>query len=207
MINGPHSDTIPPYYQHMKSLLLESLQFEIINPEKLKFVSAKGLYGEFTNTFPPPKVVYKYDLKWSLVWKRVNNIVHDTLAKDIMFRIIHNIIPNRQRLFKLNQCTNPFCLEEVIERDNIAVGGPQEDNLHLFASCKRTREPWLWLRRRILELLPPNSDNLSNWEILHLSFPEYIHENTICWIISSYCDIIWNDMAKRRLHVKTSRKV
>ena len=207
MANGPHSELIPPYFQNMKDLLIEGLKHETIKANKLKFVSSKFLYQEFTTTFPPPKVIYKYDLNWNLVWKRLNNPVHDTAARDILFRMIHNIIPNRQRLFKLNQCLDPFCLEEQIVRNGEVVGGQEEDNEHLFTSCLRTREPWLWLRRRILEFLPDTSHNLSNWEIIHLTFPEYIHESTVLWLISSYCDIIWNDLVKRGLKINTRKIV
>ena len=179
------------------------------------------IYQENTRTFPPPKITYKHDLNWTLVWKRLKSDVHDSTAKDILFRIIHNILPNRQRLFRMNKCADPFCENEAVWREvegplnesvsnrsnmKIVVGGEIEDNLHLFSSCGKTRESWLWLRRIVLEFLPPNSESLSNWEIIHLAFPQYLYENSILWLISSYCEIVWTDSVKRRQNLD-SRKV
>ena len=133
--------------------------------------------------------------------------MHDSVAKDLLFRLIHNIIPNRQRLFRMNKCSHQYCLEEVIEievqgplnegiagRDGMKIlGGEVEDNTHLFAQCVKVGECWHWLRSRILDLLPLNSDNCSDWELLHLTFPEHIYEDTILWLISSYCEIVWTN--------------
>ena len=59
---GPHAEMISPYFQHMKSLLTGAVILGDIDVKKLKTVTAKSLYLSFTSTFPPPKVVYKYNV-------------------------------------------------------------------------------------------------------------------------------------------------
>ena len=64
---GPHAEILSPYFQHMKALLTGSVILGDIDVMKLKLVTAKSLYMAYTSTFPPPKVVYKYDVIWELV--------------------------------------------------------------------------------------------------------------------------------------------
>ena len=72
---GPHAELVSPYFQHMKSLLTGAVILKDIDVTKLNLVTAKGLYKGFSSTFPPPKVVYKYDVDWDLVWIRQQNPV------------------------------------------------------------------------------------------------------------------------------------
>ena len=62
MAAGPHAENISPYFSHMKGLLISGIELGDINVQQLRKVSCKSLYSGFTSTFPPPKVVYKYDI-------------------------------------------------------------------------------------------------------------------------------------------------
>ena len=62
MANGPHAELISPYFSHMKSLLSGGIILGDVNPQNLKLSTAKALYKGFTSSFPPPKIVYKYDM-------------------------------------------------------------------------------------------------------------------------------------------------
>ena len=58
MGQGPHAELMSPYFQHMRSLLTGGILLGDIDVSKLKLVTAKHLYKQFTSTFPPPKVVF-----------------------------------------------------------------------------------------------------------------------------------------------------
>ena len=58
---GDHAAIVPEYIQHLKRLFLEAHALEIINVERLNLVPAKQIYEDFTSSFPPPKVIYKYE--------------------------------------------------------------------------------------------------------------------------------------------------
>ena len=73
MVAGPHSELISPYFKNMRLLLVEGLILGDISARNLLSVSAKSLYLSYTSSFPPPKVVYKHDVNWSLVWERLDS--------------------------------------------------------------------------------------------------------------------------------------
>ena len=102
---GQHAEIISPYFQHMKSLLTGGVILGDIDVKKLKLVTAKNLYKGFSSTFPPPKVIYKYDVDW--VWTRLQNPVLDMMGREILFLIIHNIVANKDRVFKFKMTASP----------------------------------------------------------------------------------------------------
>ena len=69
MARGPHAELISPYFSHMKSVLVGGIVLEDIDISKLKKTSSKTLYASFTYTFPPPKIVFKFDADWLQVWQ------------------------------------------------------------------------------------------------------------------------------------------
>ena len=68
MAMGPHAEIVSPYFQHMRLLLVEGLVLEDIGVAKLITVTAKALYEGYTTSFPPPKVIFKFNIDWQLVW-------------------------------------------------------------------------------------------------------------------------------------------
>ena len=157
MAGGPHAELVSPYFQHMRLLLMEGIVLGDIDVTKFRKVTAKNLYLEYTNSFPPPKVVYKYDVDWALVWGRLNSPVLDPSAREQLFMIINNIVANRERLFmKMNMVNSPNCL-----RCNV-----REDNTHLFMECVMVQEAWGWLRARLPDVWAITSD----FEFLNLMF-------------------------------------
>ena len=107
----------------MRLLLVEGLVLGDFSVNSIKSVTAKDLYEKYTTTFPPPKVIYKYDVDWSLVWERLESPSLEPLGRESLFSIVHNIVPNRDRLHsKMNMVDSPNCI----------VCGVREDNSHLF---------------------------------------------------------------------------
>ena len=107
MAAGPHAEIISPYFKHMKELLISEITVGGINVKQLQEVSCKSLYSGYTSTFPPPKVIYKYDIDWDRVWGNMQSAMLEPRGKEILFMIIHNIVPNRDRLFsKFNMVPN-----------------------------------------------------------------------------------------------------
>ena len=87
-----------------------AIKFELFDINELEYCTAKSIYVDLTSTFPPPKCIYKIEnLPWSTVWKNLENPVIDSSIKDLMFSLIHNILPNRQRMFRLRKTQNEIC--------------------------------------------------------------------------------------------------
>ena len=185
----PHAEIISPYFQHMKALLVGGFILNDIVANKLHLVTAKQLYQGFTTTFPPPKVTLKFDYEWNQVWVRLQDPVLDSMARDISFMIIHNIVANKDRVNKFNMAASPNCPE----------CGVVQDNVHLFCECINVREAWFWLRQRMLGMLPPDGGTTSNFEFLHLMFMSGMFDSEIVWLIGVYVQFVWiNVMSKKK---------
>ena len=141
MAAGPRAEIISPYFSHMKELLLAGISLGDVDVSNLRKRTAKSLYKSFTTSFPPPKIVYKYEAEvdWSSVWMRLQSPMLEPRAKEAMFMIVHNIVPNRDRLHnKFNMVPDQNCIHCRVLHDNV----------HVFCECQLVRESWLWVRQR-----------------------------------------------------------
>ena len=201
---GQHADQAPEHFQQLKRLFKEAHALEIIDVEHLSKVPAKQIYEDYTSSFPPPKIESRYaDLPWNDIWSRLNHPVLTSPVRDIMFLLIHNCLPTRDRLLRLNMCDNATC--------------PRQDGLenteHLFTSCTRSQVAWAWMRRKVTSLMPDWVAQFpSDFELLHLVYNAQA-EAEILWMISHYCNYVWDlktrhgknftvDVDKLRVHLQ-----
>ena len=193
MAEGPHAEIVAPYFKHMRLLLVEGLVLGDLCVASLKSVTAKALYEICTTSFPPPKVVYKYDIDWQLVWERLEYLVLESSCQEVLFSIIHNIIPNRERLYtKMHMVNSSNCL----------VCGVREDNTHIFTECVLVREAWGWVRMRLLDLLSEASSRCSNFELITLIFEKHTMDVEAVWLVATYVEFIWREKFMRNKMVK-----
>ena len=187
MRSGEHSEEIPEYFLHLRRLFTEAHALEIIDVENLDSTPAKQIYADYTSSFPPPKVLHKYaDLPWDDIWSRLNHPVLTSPVRDIMFLLIHNCLPTRDRLLRLNMCEDAMCTSQ----DGI------EDSEHLFTSCVRSHVAWAWTRRKIVHLMPDwVMQYPSNFELLHFVY-EAVMDAEILWLISHYCNYVWDQKTR-----------
>ena len=182
MGEGPHAEIISTYFQHMRTLLSAGLILGDIAFSRLHLVTAKALYLGFTTTFPPPKVVFKYNVDWVQVWTRLQDPVLDAKAREILFMIIHNIVANKERVYRFNMAASPNC----------PVCNILQDNVHLFSECVTVREACFWVRQRLLDLLPVEAASTSNFEFLNLMFVSSMFDREIIWLLGVYVGLVWN---------------
>ena len=191
---GPHAEIISPYFQHIKALLVGGLLLGDVKSEALERVTAKELYEGFTTTFPPPKIIFKYDVQWEQVWIRLQKPVLDPLARNILFTIIHNIVPNKERVHR-------FCM---IASPNCSTCGVIADNVHIFCECENVREAWFWLRQRLLGLMDQTAGNISNFEFLNLMFDTSPFESEILWLLGVHVQLVWNSVICKKKFLSQS---
>ena len=156
---GPHSERVPPFYHHFRKLLEDAFIEELVNPEELEKVKVKNLYMEMTDTLPPPKVVYKYNLPWEDVWRRMNHPVLDVEMKELMFLLVNNVLPTKERLLRMGMRQDALCEE----------GDGVEDREHLFCTCRRVQVAWTLMRRKMINIHPVNGAS-SDLELINLVF-------------------------------------
>ena len=152
-----------------------------IEAKNLKEVTAKSVYNGFSSTFPPPKIVLKFDIDWSQVWFRLQSPMLEPGAREVLFMVINNIISNRDRLYsKFHMVPSPNCVQCNV----------LHDNAHIFCECILVREAWFWVRQRLLGILP-NSGNTSNFEFINLMFGENVLDNEAVWLLGVYVQLVW----------------
>ena len=193
MMKGGHAEIISPYFQHMRLLLTEGLMLGDVSVDALGKVTAKELYKGYTSTLPPPKIVFKYDVDWNLVWERLDSPVLDSLAREYLFMIVNNIVPTRERLFlKMHMVNSPNCV----------LCNVREDTTHMFTECSMVREAWGWARQRILSMLPDYCGCTSNFDILNLMFVKHVMDKEVLWLIGMVLEFIWEEKVIRKKNVK-----
>ena len=183
---GAHDDVVPPYFEHLKRLFEEAHASVVIDIDNLNGVTAKHIYEDFTSTFPPPKIIYKYEgLPWEDIWRRLNRPVINSQVRDVMFLIIHDVLPTKQRLFRMNKCRSEDCDQ----------GDGLEDVVHLFTGCRRVQVAWAWCRRKIMNLITqPNYP--SDFELLNLAYVSDM-DDEIIWLVSNFCYYVYDQRRKK----------
>ena len=121
----PHSDYIPPFYKKCLDTLRE---FESIPNAKLGNLSCKEMYKILLNsnkTHPRIESIHA-NISYPLLWKSLNNKFVDPFARDVSWKIAHEIIPVQQLLCKYKISKVPECS---------FCNFPLESIEHLFYSC------------------------------------------------------------------------
>ena len=189
--------------KHYKKLLLEfeygqkNEYYDKQAENSIKKITAKTLYQLNTTTFTPPAIVFKRELDWSLAWGRVGSIMVEPKGREMLYMIVNNLFPTQERLWRMNRerrQENRRVFTDICQRCNQGVVG---DCVHLFCECTKVREGWLWLRRKIMLLLP-DCQRMSNFEILHLQFPQDARVEKECMFLLGN----WVQMVQEEVVVK-----
>ena len=178
-------------------------------PTSLDSATSKTIYASrAADIIPPPKVEGKFpEVNFlELVYPRLNNKILEAEARDALYCMVHNLHPNRKRLHQQGRAQDPYCPLPQCQ-------GMVQDREHLFSSCYLVSQAWLWLRTKLLQLLPTTvgAMAISSEDFLLLRFPKDTMEKELVWIIGNYCDIVLRVVIakKRRLsadHVSSLMK-
>ena len=188
-----------PLHLAMLEVLQEGLMRQEYDPEKLTSVTTKLIYtGRIKDVLPPPKVQEKYpgvDFL-GLVYPRLTYQILEAEQRDILFSIVHNIQLTKERMFQQNRVQDPYCPLQECQ-------GRVQDLEHLFTSCFLVSEAWLWLRTRLLKLLPSTvgAVGITNKDFLLLQFPKDTMDKECVWLLGNFCKIVTSTVVgkKRKL--------
>ena len=131
---------------------------------------------------PPPCIESKQqNIDWTLAWPRVWAAGLQAAESDLLFRLLHNVLPVRARIARLDpnrsdgQC--PHC------------PGQQETSDHLFVTCPRVADLWLGL---FFNLLPTLSTVPTNSELLRLAFTPCGRDNDVVATLAVHVTLVWS---------------
>ena len=102
-------------------------------------------------------MVDKYNLPWEDVWRRMNHPVLGVERKELMFLLVNNVLPTRERLLRMGMRQDALCEK----------GDGVEDWEHLFCTLRRVEIAWAWMIRRMINIHSVHGA-LSDLELINL---------------------------------------
>ena len=136
------------------------------------------------------------DRDYSTAWKRLHSPVVDGKARDVLFLLLHNKLPVKERLFRIGLSNDPYC--------NKCAAAEVNDIVHFFCTCEAVWNTWSWLKRQVLQL--GNMDaSVVDEDVVNLLYVNSIHDAEIVRLVSTYVLYVWEMVHVRRLEVKLDK--
>ena len=120
----------------------------------------------------------------------------DGKARDILFLLLHNKLPIKERLFRIGMNNDPYCLK--------CVGAEVYDIVHYFCSCVAVCNTWSCLKRQVVQLGQMEA-GVEDEEIINLCFVKSSRETEIVWLVSCYVLYVWEIVHIKKLEVKQDK--
>ena len=163
-------------------LLEEVATTGLVDVAALTAVTAKAVYADFMSSPPPPRIEAKSPtIDWPQAWPRVWYPGLLAIESDLLFRLLHNVLPVRTRIAQLdpNRCDGqcPHC------------PGQRETVDHLLITCKRTADLSLGLFFNTLPALPTVP---SIAEFLCLAFTPGDHDGNVLATVATFVMMVWS---------------
>ena len=136
------------------------------------------------------------DRDYGIAWKRLHSPVVDIKARDVLFLLLHNKLPVKERLFRIGQKHDPYCIKCARAEVN--------DIVHFFCLCEAVCNTWTWLKGQVVKLGQMDA-RVDDWEIINLCFVNSNRDAEIVWMISSYVLYVWETVHVKKLDVKQEK--
>ena len=164
----------------MAKLLLDGIEYQQFEADKLNVVTTKSLYLQFLDALPNSTVQSKYsEYNWDTIWERLDSAVLQPKARNILFFLIHERLFTRElgHRFIPAVITNPLCIR--CEQNTV------ESTVHLMCECMKIIEPWNSIRD-ILETIDISLVFETDQSLINLNYNTASTSNSILWIIGEY---------------------
>ena len=133
---------------------------------------------------------------YSTAWKRLHSPVVDSKARDVLFLLLHNKLPVKERLFRIGLNNDPYC--------NKCAAAEVNDIVHYFCTCEAVCITWSWLKRQVVQLGNMGA-NANDWDLVNLLFLSSSRDLETVWLISTYVLYVWEMMHVKKLEVKLGK--
>ena len=199
---GSSQVLLPQYPLHaaMLEVIQEGLTRNEFTPSNLAGVNTEIIYqGRAADVLPNPKVETQFlgvDFP-GLVYPRLSHAVLEPGPRDTLFCLAHGLFRNRARLFQQHRAQDPYCPVPDCQ-------GAVQDREHIFCSCSRVVEVWLWMRSQLLLLLPNTigAVGTSNLDFILLQFPKDSKETECVWLLGNYVEFVESNIVSKNKTVK-----
>ena len=176
---------------------------EEYDPDKLEVATTSTIYkGRAADVIPPPKVERKYPAVnfVDLVYPRLVYSILEAEPRDVLFCLVHNIQPSKQRLYEQGRAQDAACTIPECQ-------GRSQNIEHIFSSCTLVNQAWLWLRTRLLRFLPQTvgARGTTSEDFLFLQFPKDTMDKEVVWLLGNYCDIVLKEVVRKKKRLTAER--
>jgi hypothetical protein len=97
------------------------------------------------------KLEQEVGLSYKNVWERATSSVITASDRDVLYLLIHNKLPLRERMFRIGLAIDPYC--EACPSAEIC------DIQHFFCSCLRVSGVWLEVRATMVRVIGVGCDH------------------------------------------------
>ena len=182
-----HSRETPTFYESLAELIADALVDNIVSVSSWKTRTNKFIYQHYLSDLLPLKV--ELDLGFSLksTWKQLQSPSLDYKTRDIMFLMLHNKLPVRERLFRIQTVPDPYCTA-CLDYNGAVIC----DRVHYFCTCIQVNHVWEDIRGILLELLNVAQTATCDYNLLSLQVVKNsVHGNEAVWLLSNYIYQVW----------------
>ena len=176
-----------PYYEYSIDTIRKSYHIK-----NFPNIGSKDIYKMLIVITQPEieKLYPNYD--WKSIWKNVLFKPINIYDRSIIFKYIHEILPNRKRLYEMRLKFSPLCNQ----------CGVEESNVHLVLYCQKVQNCINWLKKLNFYLCHIDIGN-DLLKCFFLDFPKVTKatQNTLCIIICSYISCVWYNREEADLSV------
>ena len=154
-------------------------------------ISSKIMYNHLLDK-QPPKVQDKYPLQnWKFIWENLQFKLIPVNMREIMFKYLHEILPNKHRLKQTRRARDDLC-----ESCDVP-----ETNTHMMYFCKDVILPKRFLSKLLLHCCV-GEINLLKFMFLDISKRNKKLKNTVIILIIMYISSIWYCRKNKRQIIK-----
>ena len=198
-------EIIPEHYMYMMKVVKQGIKDEVVPAGSYGDTTAKAFYLKSIEALPKPKICVKRpNMVWTQVWKRMSSEMLDPKGKHILFQVVNDVMPTRERLNRIQQNFNQQ-RRTVWSSDCVSCPGQLQDVEHFLTSCLKVQESWRWLIGVLRDVT--NIDGVSNFDMCHLNWPVGTRDKDIVWAMGVWCTFVFDEVYVKNkvITVETTR--
>ena len=155
---------VPPYYQHLAVLISDAKIAELFTSSNWKGLINRTVYQHHVSLLEAPKVELEHGSSMSRAWKRLFLPSLSAESQEILYLMLHNKLPVKERLHRIGVARDPYCDQCLAD----GAVNPICDTEHFFCLCIKVAESWRGIKEIICNLLQEKPNDA---DLLTLIFP------------------------------------
>ena len=188
-----HASVVPSFFLNMADLVAENLISESVSSDNWRRITNKMIYRSYLKNSPPTKIEQETGSSMEIVWKRLSYSGLPASEREILYLLVHNKLPVKERIYRVGQAPDPYC-----NHCFTASGAVDCDVRHFFCSCLAIVGIWGEVKTLMRNLLPDEGFPYEDSVLISMKFPPCDYEGELLWLLSSYVHWVWLKVYEER---------